>query len=109
MGLVGLTQTDLGLDKTLWVCSSCLRVVAERGLSCSERDGVVVIGSSSRVLGCFEELQEMLSFLVRDCLKEEGFRKRLCFFVSEYWGLKHRSIDVERTVAMRSEEREVLE
>lgn len=107
MGLVGLTQTDLGLDKT-WVCCSCLSVVAERGLSCSERDGVLVIGSSSRVLGCFVELQEMLSFLVRDCLKEEGFEKRLCFFVSEYWGLKQTSMDVERTVAMRNEEREVL-
>lgn len=101
---MGLTQTDFGLDKT-WVCS-CLSVVAERGLSCSERDGVLVIGSSSRVLGCFKELQEMLSFLERDCLKEEGFKNRLCFFVSEFWGLKQTSMDVERTVAMRNAERE---
>lgn len=71
---MGLTHVDFGLDKR-WVLLSLVveRVVAERGLSWSDKDGFLGLSDSLRFRDDFgedrDELQEMVSlFLVRFCL-----------------------------------------
>lgn len=50
MGLVGLTQVDLGLDKRwVWSFGALESVVVERFLSCSDRDGFLLSVDSDEI------------------------------------------------------------
>jgi hypothetical protein len=108
LGLVGLTQVDFGLDKRwVWSLVGLERVVVDRGLSCSDKDGVFWVGSDNfgeAFGGDLEELQKMVDLLVVCCLN--GELKIMGLFVSERWPVKWTSKAVDRTVAMRERDRE---
>lgn len=82
---MGLNQVDLGLDKT-WGSPVVVadKVVLARGRSCSDKEGVLVVGSSE-VGGAsgvdLEVVQQIVNFLWMFCRR--GVLPNLVLFVSE--------------------------
>lgn len=66
---MGLTQIDLGLDKSCWDSCGGLseRRVADKGLSCSDKDGFFLVSAelgASSGGDLEEEVQEVMNLLV---------------------------------------------
>lgn len=69
----------------------------DKGLSCSDKDGVFLLGFAESVEdlgGDFEELQEMVNLIVGICLNGEV--KKMGLFVSKECPVNRTSISAER-------------
>lgn len=99
MGLVGLTQVDLGLDKRwVWSFGALESVVVERFLSCSDRDGFLLSVDSDEIGEALrgdleEEEQRTVNRLVK-LFRGRGEVKKMGV------GLRLRSREEERGAAM---------
>jgi hypothetical protein len=99
---------DFGLDKSwVWSLEGLERVVVDRGLSCSDKDGFFWFGSvkfGDTFGGDLEELHKMVNLLTLCCLC--GELKIMGLLVSERCPVKWTSRAVDKAVAMAQRERE---
>lgn len=102
---MGLTHVDFGLDnRGVWSFLVDESVVEERGLSCSDKDTVLVsgFGDSAAIFSEEFELQDMLNLI--GWLLLVGLVKKMGLFVSDFGMLKWISRAVERDAAIRASE-----
>lgn len=102
---MGLTHVDFGLDnrgvRSFLVGES---VVEERGLSCSDKDRVLVLGFGDSAATFSEDFELQDTLILIGWLLRVGLVKKMGLFVSDFGMLKWTSRAVERDAAIRARE-----